>query len=274
MKYSFMSFSCPELTLDGMLSLAEKIGYDGIEPRAESKHQHGVEIEAGAEQRKIIRQKVTDSPVKLSCVATSCVYADPATVKQNVARTLQFIDLAADIGCSRIRVFGGVIPDGIGREAAIDQVAKSLRSAADRAAERGVKICMETHDHWCNPDNVAEVMHRANHPAVCVNWDVMHPVRQEDWTIDRAFHVLKPWIKHIHFHDGKRKTGGDESDHSGYRHAEMAPVGEGFVDHRRVVQLMQTIFYEDYLSGEWINWEPYEKHLPRELATLKGYEKQ
>ena len=30
MKYAFMSFSCPALSLDEMLSLAKRLGYDGI----------------------------------------------------------------------------------------------------------------------------------------------------------------------------------------------------------------------------------------------------
>jgi len=37
---------------------------------------------------------------------------------------------------------------------------------------------------------------------------------------------------------------------------------------------LRTIPYEGYLSGEWINWsDPYEAHLPRELATMKSYER-
>ena len=32
--------------------------------------------------------------------------------------------------------------------------------------------------------------------------------------------------------------------------------------------------YQGYLSGEWIGWEPYDVHLPRELATMKGYERE
>ncbi|MDO9465317.1 MAG: hypothetical protein Q7J67_08480 [bacterium] len=32
--------------------------------------------------------------------------------------------------------------------------------------------------------------------------------------------------------------------------------------------------YDDFLSGEWINWEPYETHLPRELSTMKRYEQE
>ncbi len=33
MKYAFMSFSCPELGLEEMLSLAGRYGYDAVEPR-------------------------------------------------------------------------------------------------------------------------------------------------------------------------------------------------------------------------------------------------
>ena len=37
MKYSFMTFSCPQLDLDEVLSLAKQTGYDGVEPRAVSR---------------------------------------------------------------------------------------------------------------------------------------------------------------------------------------------------------------------------------------------
>ena len=29
-----------------------------------------------------------------------------------------------------------------------------------------------------------------------------------------------------------------------------------------------------YLSGEWIGWEPYAVHLPRELAAMRAYERE
>lgn len=44
MKFSFMSFSCPELSLEALLDLALELGYDGVEPRVECKHGHGIEI--------------------------------------------------------------------------------------------------------------------------------------------------------------------------------------------------------------------------------------
>ena len=83
MNYSFMSFSCPDLTLDEMLSLAKTLGYNAIEPRSVSNHAHGVELETDAEQRAVIKEKAANSGIALCCAATSCRYADPATVAVN-----------------------------------------------------------------------------------------------------------------------------------------------------------------------------------------------
>lgn len=262
MKYSFMSFSCPQLSLDEVLSLAKRVGYDGVEPRLVSRHKHGIEVDIDATARREVKQKSADSGIEACCVATSCRYADPANTQKIVDETLRCIDLAADIGAPRIRVFGGKLADGLSREEAIELVAKSLRSVADHAADRNVIVCMETHDDWCDPKNVAEVMKRVDHPAIGVNWDVMHPVRREFATIDESFEALKPWIRHLHIHDASKETG------------KLVPIGEGFVDHRRAIELLSSISYDGYLSGEWINWDdPYEVHLPRELATLKSYER-
>ena len=168
------------------------------------------------------------------------------------------------MGAARLRVFGGEIPEDVSREAAVDLVARSLRAVADHAAERGVIVCLETHDDWCHPLHVAEVMKRVNHPYIAVNWDVIHPVRRAGFTVDQAFQALRPWIRHVHFHDGSAGSG----------RLEYLPLGEGIVDHRRVISLLHEMGYEGYLSGEWINWEPCEVHLPRELATMKRFERE
>ena len=124
-------------------------------------------------------------------------------------------------------------------------------------------VCLETHDDWTHPAHVAALMQRANHPNIAVNWDIMHPVRQSNVTMDEAYAALKPWIRHVHFHDGVTVDG----------QLKLAPIGQGDTDHRRAVQLLQDVGYDGFLSGEWIDWEPYATHLPRELATMKDYEK-
>lgn len=262
MKYSFMSFSCPELSLDDMIDQAVKLGFDGIEPRINPNHKHGVDPSLDAAGRTAVKETMAKSPIEMCCVATSCKYADPAEYRGMIDDTAAAIDLAADVGCSRIRVFGGVIPDGISREKAIDQVAEALKSVAGQAEKRGVDVCMETHDHWCDPAHVAAVLKKVDSPAVVANWDIMHPVRIAKVSMDHAFETLKPWIRHLHIHDGQMMEDGGK----------MLPIGEGVVDHKRALELLATIDYDGFISGEWINWEPYDVHLPRELATLKRYE--
>ena len=261
MKYSFMSFSCPQLSLDEMLALAKRIGYDGVEPRLVSGHKHGIEVGINVSARREIRNRFADSGIAACCVATSCRYADPASNQHMVDETFRCVDLAADIGAPGIRVFGGKIANGVSREDAIELVAESLRRVADHAAERDAAVYMETHDDWCDPKNVAEVMNRVNHPAIRVNWDIMHPVRTGLATMDQAFETLKSWIGHLHIHDASKETD------------KLVPIGEGFVDHRRATELLSSMSYDGYISGEWINWDdPYAVHLPRELATLRSYE--
>jgi sugar phosphate isomerase/epimerase len=262
MKYAFMSFSAPQLRLDELLELAGRVGYDGIEPRIGSNHAHGIELDTSAAQRRAIREQAAASGIALCCVATGCRYADPATAADMVEDTRRAIELAADLGVSRLRVFGGALGQDLARAQAIELVADSLAKVAGDATAAGVTICLETHDDWTAPEHVAEVMRRVDSPAVAVNWDYQHTTRIAGTSVDQAFATLQTWIKHVHFHDGENRA--DKLI--------FLPVGAGDYDNRRVIELLLGMEYPGYLSGEWINWEPYDVHLPRELAAMKGLE--
>ena len=263
MRYSFMSFSTPEMSLAEMLDTAGRFGYDGIEPRMDAGHAHGVEINTTPEQREAIRGQAEDAGIALSCLATSLKYADPSTTDDMMEQTRQRIELAADIGAPVIRVFGGALPEGQSREDAIELLIHCLGMASEWATDKGVTLCLETHDDWTDPRHVATVLARIGHAGVAANWDVMHPVRTGKATMDESFEALKPWIRHLHVHDGRNI---DEK-------LQLTPIGEGLFDHKRVIDLLKTIDYDGAISGEWINWDdPWDVHLPRELATLKGYE--
>ncbi len=259
MKLAFMSFSCPQLTLDEMLELAVELGYDGIEPRLDAGHAHGVETDAGADERREIRRKAESAGISLCCLATSLRYANPETAPAAIEESFSRIDLAADVGTPRLRIFGGSIPKHISRKQAIGNVAAAMAESASYAEEKGVTLCFETHDDWCEPEHVVAVLERVNSPALMANWDIMHPVRKAGRTIDESFDILRPWIRHLHVHDGIDSEG----------ELMLLPIGEGMIDHATALARLSEDGYEGFISGEWINWEPYEEHLPRELATLK-----
>lgn len=262
MRYGFMSSSAPEATLDQLIEMAEQWGYLGIEPRIEWGHGHGVEPIASAAERGAIRDRFAQTPVELCCIATGCRFANPETVKAQVETAAACIELAGDVGCPRLRVFGGEPGEGTEPAKAAETLADALRQLAGHAADRGVTLLLETHDAWTNPDAVVDVIRRVDHPAVAVLWDVLHPLRTSGWSIEAAFETLRPHLQHVHIHDATLQT-----DALAFR-----PIGEGEVDHRRVVELLHNAGFDGFLSGEWINWEPAESHLPRELGILKRIE--
>jgi sugar phosphate isomerase/epimerase len=228
----------------------------------DANHAHGIEADIPQGRRNAVREEVNAAGIELACLATSLRYADPEKTAVMMAQTHERIDLAGDLGVETIRVFGGAIPEGVSREHSIDLLVKTLSDIADHAENRGVTVCLETHDDWCDPAHVAMVMARVNRPGIAVNWDIMHPVRTGAATIDESFEALRPWIRHAHIHDG---TG---------LNVQLVPIGTGDIDHKRVLQLLSSAGYAGYLSGEWINWEEYDVHLPRELATMKRYEQE
>jgi sugar phosphate isomerase/epimerase len=264
-KFSFMTFSCPDLSWDDVLRSAERCGYDGVEPRAQAGHAHGIEVTASLDQRRAIGKAAQDAGIEIACLATSCRYAlaDPAETEGMLEESRELIQLANDIAAPRLRVFGGTLPHRMSRDEAVDRVADALAALADDADQAGVTLCVETHDSWCDARELARVIRRVDHPSVRVNWDIMHPVRA-GLTIDEAFEAIGPFTEHCHVHDGRP---GDDG-------IELCPIGQGAIDHRRAIELLKGSGYRGHLSGEWINWEPWEEHLPRELQALRALDSQ
>jgi len=240
MQLCFMTFACPDWTLDQLIEGAARHGYPGVEPRVTAGHQHGIEPDMPSAARRRVRAAFDASPVAIGCIATSCRFAaeDPARRAANVDDLKRHIALAADLGAPRLRVFGGKRPEGLDLPSAIAIVADDLRAAADLAAEAGVQVCLETHDDFRPGRSVGQVLERADHPNLLANWDVMHPARAGE-PLDETLRWLGGRIAHVHIHDdadGKAALPGDGdlplSDHlaalrgldfGGYLSAELWP---------------------------------------------------
>ncbi len=263
MRFSFMSFSCPEATLSEMLDMAKRFGYDGIEPRAQAEHRHGVELEASAGQRREIKKAFEDTGVACACIATSIqcckVSADLRREQADVAK--RFIALAADIGCGRLRVFGGKPEEDIPMEDAIRYAAEGLALFKEAAEAARVAVCMETHDHFMRADDCAKAVRLASSPYIRVNWDIMHPYTK-GMSIEEAFEEVKDLVSHCHIHDGTY----DEN-----RSPKLALMGEGEIPYAAAVRLLASIGYDGYLSGEYIKAWPADVVLPHDIRVLKGY---
>lgn len=255
-----MSFSSPGSDLAQILDMAVQHGYDGIEPRAG--HAHGVEPERTSAERRGIRRRVDAAGLSLCCLAIGGGFADPQRAPGAVESTRRWIDLARDLGCPRLRVFGGKIGEGLSRRGAIDLVATSLGSLAPEAAAAGVTVCLETHDDWTAPEHVAAVMEAVDHPAIGVNWDLLHPSRSSGVRVEDGFARLRRWIHHVHIHDALMADP-----------LQLRRLGEGELDVRAAFRCLVQTGYRGWLSGEWIDADAI-IDLADELRRMKTMERE
>ena len=260
MRFAFMSFSCPDLSLEQMLTKADALGYDGIELRLSSGHRHGVEVTCAPEARQVVRETVARHKADICCLASSLQFAVETKTEETVAEAEEIIDLAADLGVRCVRSFGGGIPEDANRDAARECAVSALKRVAPYAEQKNVCLCMETHDDWRDPHDMRSIVEPVDSPAVGVNWDFFHCVRGgggvKAYTVRESYEVLKSWIRHCHIHDALKDGG-------------WAPMGEGFVDHREAMACLESDGYTGYMSGEWIGWDKKPKHLQDEIERLR-----
>lgn len=264
MKISFMTWACPDWSLAQILAGAIRYGYDCVEPRVEADHAHGIELDTTKKQRRAIRQQFEDCGVGISALATSRRYAIASDheLAESIELTKRYVDLAADLGCSNLRVFGGGTPQGMDFADAKKIVAESLHECAQHAAERKVYLCLETHDSYSLSGDCLETVLMADHPNVAICWDILHPCRQGE-TIAAAFENVRNHVRHCHVHDAR--LGEDPGSY------QMTLMGEGDVPHDEAIRLLASIDFQGALSGEWINAFPAEEVLPHDAAVLRQY---
>lgn len=247
MRFGFMSSVAPQWDLDGLIAAAREYGFDAVELRVEWGHAAGMELDTPQERRAEARRKVADAGLAVSCLALGARLAKPSAEERaaQVERIARYAELAADLGAPMMRVFGGPVPEGHTVAGLRDAAAEALGQAAARAAEYGVAPCLETHDHFNDPADVAYVVSQAGHPNVGVVWHANHHLRLGIPVAD-AYRTLRPWVRHCHISEGPKP--GDERPANG-----PLPLGSGDDNVREVVRVLQADGFAGVLSWEWIN---------------------
>jgi len=191
-----------DLTLSDLLELLPANGFDGVEFRCEANQKHGVEIETPAEERRRIRTLLDEAGIEVACLSTGQRYEspDPSVRQAAIARTKQFVDLAADMGCGRIRVFGNDFPEGVPKPQVVQYVGKSLRECGQYAEDKGVDVLLEMHGQFYYWEYCLGAVQIADHPNVAINYncDVRDLV---NGSAAYTFGQVKDYVRHVHMHE-------------------------------------------------------------------------
>ena len=235
---AFSTLGCPNWDLERIISAAREYGYGALELRGYLGEMDLPLAEPFTPaNRAATRRRIEDAGLSVCCVSSSGVVA-----KANVDHVKAHAELARDLGCPAVRVFGGNLAEGVPHAEAVAKAAESLRAFADAAQEAGVIIVLETHDAFSTGSTVAELLTAADHPAAFSLWDLHHSYRQNE-TIEETHRYLAPTVRHVHVKD---------SDHGAY-----CLLGEGDVPVFPMLDLLLDGGYAGPISLEWEKkWHP------------------
>ncbi|MGW1372665.1 sugar phosphate isomerase/epimerase family protein [Streptomyces sp. NPDC002446] len=173
MRFAFSTLGVPGMPVAEVLRLAMAAGYQGVELRAHP--EEPVHPLLGMRERAAVRGQFADAGVEVLAVAgyARVAAARDAAGEEELAHELsELVLLAADLGAPYVRVF----PGGGDRPAADAEAdaARRLAAVAPLAADRGVRVLLETHDSHRTGAAAARILGPVGHRNVGALWDVLH----------------------------------------------------------------------------------------------------
>ncbi len=156
-----------DLALGRLIELARQTGYEGIEYLMDFQQPHGVEADAAPDHLLAVKAAMDAAGLEIACV-TSCAHfhdLDGEKLAENRRRAERTIAIAHGWGCPLVRVLGDRVPEDEHKAAVLAQVTGCLQDLADAARPLGVRVLLEMHSSFADPDYsipLAERVARSN----------------------------------------------------------------------------------------------------------------
>ncbi|WP_150308183.1 sugar phosphate isomerase/epimerase family protein [Planctomonas psychrotolerans] len=246
----FSTLACPDYDLDGIISLATRSGYTGIELRFVRGEVDLPTLEEFSPARLAeTRARFTDAGLSVVCVDTSVRQSslDESAREAERANARANVRIAAGLGAPFIRVFGGPIAPEDDRERVLDAIAAGLGAVAEESAAEGVTTLLESHDDFSTSESILDLFARGAGDALQVLWDTLHTYRHGE-SPDYTWSKLGDRIRHVHMKDS------NAANADGF---DFALAGEGTVPLLDILGVLQRNGYAGFVHFEWEKaWHP------------------
>ncbi len=192
-----------EWDVDTIIKNCTETKFEGAELR--TTHAHKVELDLTAKQRREVKKKFEDSPVKLLTLGSPYEYHsnDPAEVRKNIEGTKEYTILAKDVGASGIKVRPNrlMVDKGVPEEETLKQIGVSLNEVGIFAEDYGIEVRVEVHGHGTSSvPRMKKIMNYAGCDNVIACWNC-NKTDLEDGGFEENYNLLKSKITYVHMHD-------------------------------------------------------------------------
>ena len=242
MKLAFSTLGCPDFDWKDIYSMAKDFGFSGIELRGLgddifSVHARPFQEENLPETIHLLHKKHLEIP----CLSTGCSLRFADKQNETVAEIKEYIDLAAKLGSSFIRILGDLT--AAPTTDFDDQIVlDALNILVPYAEEKGVTLLVETNGVYANTDRLRNLLNQIPSDNIGALWDVHHPFRYAGESPEQTVQNLGAYIKYTHFKDSVMVDG----------KVQYRLLGEGDLPIDEIIRTLNSINYEGYLSLEWL----------------------
>jgi sugar phosphate isomerase/epimerase len=251
--FGFSTLGCPDYTVDEIVAMAAGNGYRGVEIRFV---RGTVDIASLPEFSRAgigeTRRKFEDAGIAIVGVGTSLkmLSLDPDVRTRQMDAARLNTEIAAGLGATYLRVFGGPLPPDQDRERTLDAIASGLGEIGEVSAPSGVTSLIEVHDDFSRSAAILDLYRRGMSERVEVLWDTLHSYRNGE-SAEATWAALGPRIRLVHVKDAHVATP---------ERFDFALTGEGTVPVGSFLDLLEAKGYDGFVNFEW------EKGWHREIA--------
>jgi sugar phosphate isomerase/epimerase len=190
--------------LDTMIRICADGGMAALEVMESDSFKSSIPLSASADERSEIRRKFQDAGVSIAALSINCRYdwRDKATVGANIEETKRYVQLAVDLGATRLRCLGDQLheKEGEPKETTIARVAEALREVCEFADPLNTDCPIEMHGDFAPWENSLAVVEQVDHPR-CYLVHNGQPQNTPPDRWDEVWRRIRPYLKHIHAHD-------------------------------------------------------------------------
>jgi sugar phosphate isomerase/epimerase len=248
-----------QLTLEQFIPKAAELGYDAVMLMAKRPHLSLLDMNALA--RREVKKLADDHGVRIAVLAGYNDFAVGAEVPDVPLGEMQvycigeLARLAADLGCSLVRIFTAFERAGTAYQANWVRAVAGLREASRRAADFGVTVGVQNHhDLAVHHESLVDLLDEIGEPNCKACLDAWTPALQG---VDLAAAVrrMAPYLVHTTVADYVRRPRFQYApalvNYTSQPDAIRAvPMGKGFIDYRKFFAALAAIGYSGHVAYE------------------------
>lgn len=243
MKTAFSTVACLEASAEQILKVCRKFQLDGVEIRMGL--DNSILGKKEAEDIQKIRDEFNQSGIVVTDLGSGiCINAYEESTLSKGRETIEY---AAILGTKGIRVFLGNFAAKKNPDLPVCEykgIVKQLQELCALAKQYDIEIWVETHNEFATGKILKQLIEDVGQENLKILWDIMHPLEDGEG-VEETWQYIGDKVAHVHIKDGFDRQDPEWHDY------QYTLLGEGALPIGGILDLLNAVGYEGYISFEW-----------------------